>query len=49
MCSSDLRPFDMGSDDPVGEVRALALDEAAERAVLGGNAAALLGLEEVHR
>jgi len=43
------RPFDMGSDDPVGEVRALALDEAAERAVLGGNAAALLGLEEVRR
>ncbi len=40
------RPFDMGSDDPVGEVRALGLDAAAERAVLGGNAAALLGLTE---
>jgi aminocarboxymuconate-semialdehyde decarboxylase len=38
------RPFDMGSADPVGEVRALGLDAAAERAVLGGNAAALLGL-----
>jgi aminocarboxymuconate-semialdehyde decarboxylase len=40
------RPFDMGADDPVGEVRALGLDPAAERAVLGGTAAALLGLEE---
>ena len=38
------RPFDMGTTDPVGEVRALGLDAAAERAVLGGNAAALLGL-----
>ena len=38
------RPFDMGSDDPVGEVRALGLPPAAERAVLGGNAARLLGL-----
>jgi aminocarboxymuconate-semialdehyde decarboxylase len=38
------RPFDMGTADPVGEVRALHLDAAAERAVLGGNAAALLGL-----
>jgi aminocarboxymuconate-semialdehyde decarboxylase len=36
------RPFDMGSADPVGEVRALGLDPGAERAVLGGNAAALL-------
>jgi len=41
------RPFDMGADDPVGEVRALGLDAAAERAVLGGNAAALLGLTPV--
>jgi aminocarboxymuconate-semialdehyde decarboxylase len=38
------RPFDMGTADPVGEVRALHLDAEAERAVLGGNAAALLGL-----
>jgi aminocarboxymuconate-semialdehyde decarboxylase len=37
------RPFDMGSDDPVGEVRALSLPAAAEAAVLGGNAARLLG------
>jgi aminocarboxymuconate-semialdehyde decarboxylase len=38
------RPFDMGTADPVGEVRALHLDAEAERAVLGGSAAALLGL-----
>lgn len=37
------RPFDMGSDDPVGEVRALGLAAADEAAVLGGNAARLLG------
>lgn len=36
------RPFDMGSDDPVGEVRALALG-AAQTMLLGGNAARLLG------
>jgi aminocarboxymuconate-semialdehyde decarboxylase len=36
------RPFDMGSDDPVGEVRALGLGPA-EELVLGGNAARLLG------
>ena len=36
------RPFDMGSDDPVGEIRALGLG-AAEELVLGGNAARLLG------
>jgi aminocarboxymuconate-semialdehyde decarboxylase len=39
------RPFDMGTDDPVGEVRALGLDPDAERAVLGANAAMLLGLD----
>jgi aminocarboxymuconate-semialdehyde decarboxylase len=39
------RPFDMGTSDPVGEVAALGLDEGAERAVLGGNAARLLGLD----
>ena len=38
------RPFDMGTPDPVGEVQALGLDAEAERAVLGANAAALLGL-----
>lgn len=37
------RPFDMGSDDPVGEVRGLGLPAAAEAAVLGGNAIRLLG------
>ena len=37
------RPFDMGTDDPVGEVRALGLPAQAEAAVLGGNAARLLG------
>jgi aminocarboxymuconate-semialdehyde decarboxylase len=37
------RPFDMGSDDPVGDVRALGLGEDAETAVLGGNAERLLG------
>jgi aminocarboxymuconate-semialdehyde decarboxylase len=36
------RPFDMGSDDPVGEVRALALG-ADEESVLGGTATRLLG------
>ena len=39
------RPFDMGSADPVGEVRALGLEPEAERAVLGANAARLLGLD----
>jgi aminocarboxymuconate-semialdehyde decarboxylase len=37
------RPFDMGSADRVGEVRALGLAAADEAAVLGGNAARLLG------
>jgi len=36
------RPFDMGTDDSVGEVRALSLG-ADEESVLGGNAARLLG------
>jgi aminocarboxymuconate-semialdehyde decarboxylase len=36
------RPFDMGSDDPVGQVRALPGDQAD--LILGGNAARLLGL-----
>ena len=38
-------PFDMGSDRPVEEVRALGLPAGAERAVLGGNAQRLLGLD----
>ena len=37
------RPFDMGSDDPVGLVQALGLTAADEAAVLGENAARLLG------
>jgi predicted TIM-barrel fold metal-dependent hydrolase len=37
----------MGSADPVGEVRALGLAPEAERAVLGANAARLLGLDAV--
>jgi aminocarboxymuconate-semialdehyde decarboxylase len=38
-------PFDMGTDRPVEEVRALGLPADLESAVLGGNAARLLGLE----
>ncbi|HXF56544.1 MAG TPA: amidohydrolase family protein [Actinomycetota bacterium] len=38
-------PFDMGSERPVEEVRALGLDPAQEALVLGGNAARLFGLE----
>jgi aminocarboxymuconate-semialdehyde decarboxylase len=37
------RPFDMGTDDPVGEVRALRLGPA-EDLILGANAQRLLGL-----
>jgi aminocarboxymuconate-semialdehyde decarboxylase len=37
-------PFELGDPDPVGTVRALGLDEAASRAVLGESAAALLKL-----
>jgi aminocarboxymuconate-semialdehyde decarboxylase len=36
------RPFDMGSDQPVDEIRSLCLDPAAERQLLGGNAGRLL-------
>jgi aminocarboxymuconate-semialdehyde decarboxylase len=35
-------PFDMGSDAPVGAVRALGLPRAQEEAILGGNLARLL-------
>jgi aminocarboxymuconate-semialdehyde decarboxylase len=38
------RPFDMGAADPAAGVRALALPEIDEERILGGNAAALLGL-----
>jgi aminocarboxymuconate-semialdehyde decarboxylase len=38
------RPFDMGTDQPVAEIRALGLPEAEER-ILGGNAGALLRQE----
>jgi len=38
-------PFEMAEDDPVGLVRAAGLDEAAERAILRGNAARILGLD----
>ena len=42
-------PFDMGSEDPVGEVRAAGLpDEVVDR-ILGGNAAALLAATEPAR
>jgi aminocarboxymuconate-semialdehyde decarboxylase len=37
-------PFDMADPDPVGTVRSLALAAGEEKAVLGGNAARLLGL-----
>lgn len=37
------RPFDMGTDDPAGEVRALALGDS-EAQVLGATAAGLLGV-----
>ena len=38
-------PFDMGTARPVAEVRALGLPAEDEAAILGGNAARLLGLE----
>ncbi|MBN9196520.1 MAG: amidohydrolase family protein, partial [Microbacterium sp.] len=42
-------PFDMGSEDPVGEVRAAGLpDEVVDR-ILGDNAAALLAATEPAR
>lgn len=36
-------PFDMGSDDPVGEVEALGLGAAEQRLILSGNAIKLFG------
>jgi aminocarboxymuconate-semialdehyde decarboxylase len=38
------RPFDMGTDQPVEEIRALGLPAGDEQLLLGGNAARLLGL-----
>lgn len=40
------RPFDMGTEKPVDEVRALALPQEQERALLGGNAERLLASNE---
>ena len=37
-------PFDMGTEDPLGALRAAGLTESDFRAVRGGNAADLLGL-----
>lgn len=37
------RPFDMGTDQPVAQIRALG-DPAAEALILGGNASRLLGI-----
>jgi aminocarboxymuconate-semialdehyde decarboxylase len=37
-------PFELGDRDPLGTVRALGLDEADERRILGGNATELLAL-----
>ncbi|HEY3980641.1 MAG TPA: amidohydrolase family protein [Streptosporangiaceae bacterium] len=39
------RPFDMGADDPVADIRALQLGAGEDR-ILGGNAAGLLGLPD---
>ena len=39
------RPFDMGTDHPVDEVRALRLGPPGTDLILGGNAARLLGLD----
>jgi aminocarboxymuconate-semialdehyde decarboxylase len=38
------RPFDMGTDDPVRDVRALGFGDAEAERILGGNASRLLGL-----
>jgi aminocarboxymuconate-semialdehyde decarboxylase len=40
-------PFDMADPDPVATVRASGLEPADEAAILGGNAARLLGLDPV--
>ena len=38
LLGSESRPFDMGSDQPAEEVRALRLSDFDERSILGGNA-----------
>jgi aminocarboxymuconate-semialdehyde decarboxylase len=38
------RPFDMGSDRPADDIRALGLDPADEELILGGNASRLLAI-----
>ena len=38
-------PLPLGPKDPVTELRALGLGEAAERQILGENALALLGVD----
>jgi aminocarboxymuconate-semialdehyde decarboxylase len=48
LCGSD-HPFDMGDLRPADTVRAAGLSPADEAAVLGGNAARLLGLEVAAR
>lgn len=40
------RPFDMGSDSPVDDIRALRLGRGQEGLILGGNAQRLLGLPD---
>ncbi|WP_243719165.1 amidohydrolase family protein [Actinomadura sp. 7K534] len=40
-------PFDLADDDPVGTVRALGVDAGRQAAILGGNAARLLGVQAV--
>jgi aminocarboxymuconate-semialdehyde decarboxylase len=44
VCLGSDYPFDMGTEDPVGALRAARLSEADFDAVCGGNAAALLNL-----
>jgi aminocarboxymuconate-semialdehyde decarboxylase len=43
------RPFDMGSDQPVDEIRSLGLSQADEQLLLGGNAERLLRPAEEDR
>jgi aminocarboxymuconate-semialdehyde decarboxylase len=40
-------PFDLADDDPLGAVRALGVDAGRQAAILGGNAARLLGARAV--
>ena len=38
------RPFDMGSEHPVDEIRAVGMQSEDEELILGGNARRLLGI-----